>query len=142
MQLSYPKARPKVHEADLGTRIIAFCVDALLLLLFIGLIEYFTVSSNEEAWLLKTERLLHLLMGWLYFAGAESSGKQATIGKHILGLQVASLENRRISFRCASLRYVLKPVSLFVLIMLALSSNGNPSPLFHDKIARTQVVQE
>jgi uncharacterized RDD family membrane protein YckC len=144
MQLSYQKVKSREHVADMGTRVLAFCVDSLLLLMVISIIEYFTVSSDESAWLFKGERLLHFLMGWLYFAGSESSIWQASIGKHVLGLRVASLEGQRISFKCASLRYVIKPISLFVVLMRALSGNpiSSHSLLFHDKIASTQVVKE
>lgn len=142
MQLSYQKATPKEHVADLGPRVLAFCMDLLLLMLIISIIEYFTVSSDEKAWLFKGERLLHLLMGWLYFAGTESSSWQASVGKHVLRLKVVSLDGQRITFRCAALRFVLKPVSIFVLLIRAISGSHTPyTPLFHDKIARTQVLE-
>jgi uncharacterized RDD family membrane protein YckC len=141
MQLSYQKTKPSEHVADFGTRMIAFCLDFLLILTLIGVIEYYTISSNEEAFLLKSERLLHFLMGWLYFAGSESSAWQATLGKHLLGLRVASIQGERISFKCATIRYFTRPISIFVFLMRALASSPLANlQLFHDRVSRTKVV--
>ncbi|SIT93843.1 RDD family protein [Pontibacter indicus] len=142
MQLSYQKAKPFLLEAQVDSRVLAFCLDALLLLSIIGLIEYFTISSNEAALVFKSERLLHILMGWLYFAGTESAACQGSIGKHLLGLRVVGEAGERISFRRASLRYLLKPVSIFVLLMQALTGTRVPSysRFFHDRICKTRVL--
>ncbi|WP_299702453.1 RDD family protein [uncultured Pontibacter sp.] len=142
MQLSYQKTETEEHVASLGTRALAGFLDLLLLLTIIGLIEYYTVSSDEEAFLLKVERILHLMLGWLYFAGAESSVWRATIGKHLLQLKVSSTSGKRISFRCASLRYLLKPISVFVLLMQAISQTSTTAytRLFHDRVCDTKVT--
>ena len=136
------RTETKAHLADFGTRIVAFALDSLLLFCLIGVMEYFTISSDETALLLKPERLLHFLLGWLYFAGTESSIWQTTIGKQLLGLRVTSTQGKRISFKSASVRYFAKIISVFVFLMRFLSS----SPLtfketFHDKLARTQVIK-
>lgn len=143
MQISYQKTKTEEHVADLGTRVLAFCMDSLLMLAIIGVIEYYTISSNEAALFWKGERFLHFLLGWLYFAGAESSAGQATIGKHLLGLRVTDTQGERISFKCATLRYFLKPISVFVFIMRALASaSGTYTLLFHDKVAKTKVLTQ
>lgn len=143
MQLSYQKTKTSEHVADLGTRVIAFCLDFLLILTLIGIIEYYTISSDEEALLLKSERLLQVLLGWLYFAGSESSVWQASIGKHVLGLRVTDKNGERITFRSATLRYFARPVSVFVFIMRALASSPlTYMQLFHDKVSGTRVVTQ
>jgi uncharacterized RDD family membrane protein YckC len=48
---------------------------------------------------------------WLYFALMESSSKQATVGKMVLGLEVTDLEGHRISFGRATGRYFGKILS-------------------------------
>lgn len=45
---------------------------------------------------------------WLYFALSESSPRQATFGKRLLGLQVTNLQGGRIGFGRALLRTVIK----------------------------------
>ncbi|MBD1396929.1 RDD family protein [Pontibacter sp. JH31] len=142
MQISIHKAKNKEQVANLGARAVAFCLDALLLMLTIGIIEYFTVSSDEQAWLFKGERLLHLLLGWLYFAGLESSSWQATIGKQLLELRVTSETKDRISFACASLRYALRPIGIFIYLLRYITNSLSPyTQLFHDKVAGTQVLK-
>ncbi|MDX5419391.1 MAG: RDD family protein [Hymenobacteraceae bacterium] len=143
MQISFQKAKTKEQVADISTRVLAFCLDTLLLMLTIGIIEYFTFSSNEQAWLFKGERLLHILLGWLYFAGTESSAWQASIGKYVLGLRVTSLDGRRISFSSATLRYFLKPIGIFIFVIRLISTSPlTYTLLFHDKVARTRVVMD
>jgi uncharacterized RDD family membrane protein YckC len=50
---------------------------------------------------------------WLYCAFAESSSWQATIGKRLLGLRVVTAEGGRISFGQATIRHLMKFLSLF-----------------------------
>jgi uncharacterized RDD family membrane protein YckC len=45
---------------------------------------------------------------WMYFAGLESSHRQATIGKRAIGIVVTDMHGKRISFSTASVRYFLK----------------------------------
>lgn len=46
-----------------------------------------------------------ILIGWLYFALFESSSWQGTLGKKFIGLSVADLKGKRISFGRASRRF-------------------------------------
>ena len=60
--------------------------------------------------------ILILAVGsWLYCAFAESSCWRATIGKRILGLQVVTAEGGKISFGQATVRHLMKFLSLFIL---------------------------
>jgi uncharacterized RDD family membrane protein YckC len=52
---------------------------------------------------------------WLYCAFAESSSWRATVGKRVLGLQVVTSEGDKISFCQASVRHLMKFLSLFCL---------------------------
>ena len=141
MQAIYTGANKKVELASFNRRILAFTIDILLLLSLIGLIDYLTYSSDEQAYLLKPERFLDLSLGWLYFAGMEVCSCQGTIGKYLLGLQVTNLDGSRITFKNATIRYFVKPFSaIMVLFRLLL----NPIPLsrrtFHDKLAQSIVI--
>lgn len=55
--------------------------------------------------------IVSLVINWLYYALMESSGKQATPGKMILGLKVVDLEGNRISFIRATGRFFAKIIS-------------------------------
>lgn len=141
MQFTYTHQDKKAEFASLGTRLAAFALDVLLILALIGVADFLTFSSNDEAILLKPERLLHLLLGWLYFAGTETCSCQATLGKYLLSLRVTTTTNERITFKAATIRYFTKPLTLFVLLKQFISSS--PSSIrrtFHDRLAHTQVV--
>jgi uncharacterized RDD family membrane protein YckC len=51
------------------------------------------------------------IIQWLYFALMESSSRQATVGKMVLGLEVTDLQGNRISFGRATGRYFGKILS-------------------------------
>jgi uncharacterized RDD family membrane protein YckC len=60
--------------------------------------------------------ILILAVGsWLYCAFAESSSWRATVGKRLLGLQVVTSDGDRISFGQATVRHLMKFLSLFCL---------------------------
>ena len=62
--------------------------------------------------------ILILAVGsWLYCAFAESSSWQATVGKRLLGLKVISGEGGRTSFGQATVRHLMKFLSLFCLMI-------------------------
>ena len=53
--------------------------------------------------------------GWLYAALSESSRYRATIGKRIMHLQVVNADGEKLNFGQASVRHVMKFLSLFTL---------------------------
>lgn len=141
MQVIYTQTNGKVELADLSKRIVAFTLDILLLFALIGAIDYLTFSSDEQAYFLKPERILHLLLGWLYFAGSETCACQGTIGKYLLGLRVTATTGDRISFKNASIRYFAKPVSVVLIFFRFILGNYNsPKRTFHDKLAHSIVI--
>jgi uncharacterized RDD family membrane protein YckC len=141
MQAIYTQSKNKVELADLSKRIVAFTLDVLLLLTLIGIIDYLTFSSDDQAYFFKPERVLHFLLGWLYFAGTETCACQGTLGKYLLGLKVTSSTGNRISFKNASIRYFAKPISVVLIILRFITGNLNtPSQTFHDKLAHSLVV--
>jgi uncharacterized RDD family membrane protein YckC len=83
-----------------------------------------------------------LAVGWLYWAGCESSAAQATLGKRVMRIQVTDLEGDRISFGRATLRYFAKILSVlpfnlgFLMIAFTRRHQG-----LHDMLAGTVVVK-
>ena len=59
-----------------------------------------------------TVAAIYVICLWLYFAGMESSSKQATLGKMALGIKVTDLQGNRISFWRATGRNFGKLVSV------------------------------
>jgi uncharacterized RDD family membrane protein YckC len=142
MEVIYTRSDNKVELADMGTRLMAFALDLFLMMTLVGVTDLLTFSSDEEAFLLKPERLLHLVLGWLYFAGLETCLCQATLGKYLLNLRVTTTADERISFKAASIRYFAKPLTLIVVLahLLSKGSSHRSPRTFHDKLAVTQVV--
>lgn len=97
-------------------RIIAFGVDWLVILAWAGLLFgiVLIVSSGEPSrpsnpWASQAIGFLSMTMPVvLYFAISESSGRQATLGKRVLGLEVSFTRNTRASFGVALARNGVK----------------------------------
>jgi uncharacterized RDD family membrane protein YckC len=84
---------------------------------------------------------LNPLVGWLYFAGLESSERQATIGKMALGVYVTDLDGNRISFARATLRYFAKLISALILMVgFLMAAWTERKQALHDIIANTLVL--
>ena len=132
----------RVVPATLVSRAIALFIDAVLILSVAAVSDYYTISSNETTFLWKPESLIYLLLGWLYFAGAESSYFQATLGKYLLSIQVVDKYNSRISFKSASIRYFARPLSIVIMLMRFV--RGLPVArhrYFHNRVTGAYVVK-
>ncbi|HEY9650373.1 MAG TPA: RDD family protein [Coleofasciculaceae cyanobacterium] len=146
------QAREAVY-AGFGKRFLAALLDGLILSIInwivgfvIGLILSPIVGRSEggaaaSAGLLGG--LVGVLISWLYYAVQESSAKQATIGKQALGIVVTDLDNNRISFVQATIRYFSKILSTLILMigyLMVLFTEKKQA--LHDIIAGTLVVNK
>ena len=96
--------------------------------------------------------ILGLLLGmlffvglqWLYFAGMESSERQATFGKAAMSLRVGDLEGRRLSFAHATGRFFAKIVSGLIPLAIGYIMAGftEKKQALHDMIAGTLVLRK
>lgn len=88
-------------------------------------------------------QVISMIIGWLYFALMQSSSKQATIGKMALGLKVVDAEGNRLSFGKATLRYIGKIISGFILLIGYIIAAFSPrKQALHDMIAGTFVIKK
>ena len=81
-------------------------------------------------------------IAWGYYAGMESSTKQATLGKMILGIVVTGVDGQRITFMRATGRHFAKILSgllLFIGYLMVLWTARKQG--LHDIMAGTLVVQ-
>jgi len=122
---------PKIIEyANVGKRITAFIIDWLILVLLLRLFG----SSNAGGFA--------LIFWWLYFALLESSSKQATFGKQIMGLKVTDQNGRRISFGKATGRFFAKLLSwMTLLIGFFLAFFTEKKQALHDIITNCLVLE-
>jgi uncharacterized RDD family membrane protein YckC len=148
--------------AGLGRRLIAFVIDALILLFLdliaaalLGLIRgiqnlYFYLIQHIPMDQLTTEGstpafissvvaaygVLLIVIPWLYFAGFESSKSQATPGKLLMRIVVTDLSGNKPTFARVTLRHFAKFVSALVILigflMIGLTKKRQG---LHDKIA-------
>jgi uncharacterized RDD family membrane protein YckC len=85
-----------------------------------------------------------LILQWLYFAGMESSERQATFGKSVMSLRVTNAEGQRISFGHATGRFFAKIVSGMVPLGIGYIMAGftERKQALHDLIAGTLVFRK
>ncbi len=92
--------------------LIALIIDAIFKL--VG--RAFGIEQESAAYVTGFTFIVLLAVGgWLYAALSESSRYRATIGKRIMHLQVVSADGEKLNFGQASVRHVMKFLSLFTL---------------------------
>ena len=130
-----------MNYAGFWRRFIASVVDSILLTTAFNILMWFVFPES-----LKSKQIflfvITIIPTWLYYALLESSAKQGTLGKIILGMKVVDYNNQRISFARATGRYFSKIISAVILmigfIMVAFTSRKQG---LHDIIAGTLVVK-
>ena len=85
--------------------------------------------------------IIAIVAEWLYFAGLESSARQATVGKMALGIRVTDLDGGRIGFVRATCRLLAKIISgLILYIGFIMAGFTARKQALHDMICGTLVV--
>ena len=129
--------------AGFWKRLAAAMLDLMILLvpmLLVGIAVALVTGPKSRATF--TADLSTLAVLWLYFAGMESSRKQATLGKLAFGIRVVDLSGERISFLRASGRLAAKILSATSLMVGFLIAGIMPrKQSLHDIIAGTLVVE-
>ncbi len=83
-----------------------------------------------------------VLIGWLYYAGMESTPPQGTVGKLFMGIYVAGRDGDRVSFGRASLRYWAKIISSIILLIgYLMAAFTRHKQALHDIIANCLVLK-
>jgi uncharacterized RDD family membrane protein YckC len=83
-----------------------------------------------------------IVFTWLYFALMESSAKQATLGKAMIGVIVTDADGSRISFGRASGRYFAKFVSVITLMIgFIMAAFTKRKQALHDMMAGCLVIR-
>ena len=115
-----------MEYAGFWRRVAAFALDGFLLGFVQAVINIVMIASiglagedNEEVTvgIVGLISLLTFIGMWLYFALMESSAKQATLGKMMVGIVVTDTDGNRVTFGKASGRYFGKIVSSILLML-------------------------
>lgn len=143
-----PAAAPEVKYAGFWMRLFASIVDlsitcliffAVAIILPILLGPRLGVPSGGV--ILAAGAVIWLVIAWLYWALMESSSKQGTVGKDMMGIVVTDAEGKRMTFRKATVRHFSKVISVvpamagFLMAGFTARKQG-----LHDLIAGSQVV--
>jgi uncharacterized RDD family membrane protein YckC len=107
------------YYAGIEKRFVAILIDAIFLyfVYFIAFGKVLTTLDNPKAIMYN---LLTIIIGWIYFAGMESSSLQGTYGKRVLGIIVTDTNGNKISFGRATGRYFAKSICLFFSLIVVL----------------------
>ncbi|MFB6212399.1 MAG: RDD family protein [Candidatus Magasanikbacteria bacterium] len=84
-----------------------------------------------------------IIVGWIYYAGMESSELQATIGKQVMNLKVTDLDEKRVSFLKATARHfskILSVLSLGVGFLMIIFTEKKQA--LHDMVANCVILNE
>ena len=134
-------SRGETPYAPFLQRVLAFFID----LLIVG-IPLNIFLARMDGWPFDLGALHSLgstVAVWLYFAVQESSWRQATIGKNIMGLKVTDEYGERLSFGRATGRHFGKILSSMILaIGYFMAGFTEKKQALHDMIAGTLVVKK
>ncbi len=87
--------------------------------------------------------LIMIIVVWLYAALMESSARQATVGKMMIGVVVTDTDGNRLSFGRASARYFAKFVSgITLMIGFIMAAFTKRKQALHDIMAGTLVIRK
>ncbi|ABC44422.1 RDD family protein [Salinibacter ruber] len=133
-----------ITYAGFGSRLVAYGIDILITVVVSVILGAVALSVDSSADPDLLTRGIGSLVTWFYFAGFESSKRQATPGKQLMGLKVtdANMGYDGIGFRKASGRHFGKIISgaplLLGFIMAAFTERHQA---LHDKMAGCLVVK-
>lgn len=85
---------------------------------------------------------LSWLIGALYFILLEGGNWNATLGKKVVGILVVDTNGSRISYGTATIRYIGKIISAFILFIgYIMAAFSDTNQALHDKLANTFVIE-
>ena len=143
-----------VKYATFGQRLAAIFIDTIPLLVLQWLMGYFIgqsmaddyangyvtldeVNQKATAW----GTIIGIALSWLYFSLFESSEKQATPGKMVVGLTVTDLSGDRVSFGQATGRHFARIISAALLIGYLMPLWTQKRQALHDIISGCLIEQ-
>lgn len=143
-------ANAVVMQAGFIRRWAALIVDTLILALPLALISGLLIGGIGLAGGLDADSvsavqgvyyLMYFIAAPLYYAGLESSGHQATLGKRALGIKVVNRDGERLSFMHALGRWFAAGLSYLIFYVgFLMAAFTEKKQALHDLIASTYVV--
>lgn len=135
---------PQSGKTFFVQRVLAMMIDYMICM-FIWFGAFVLIFITRFPWFdhgfVPAVVLAALAVGWLYYALLESSAKQATLGKLIMGLYVVDAHGAMPSFGLASKRFFAKILSGIILGIGFLPIFGHKQTL-HDRLTGCRVVKQ
>jgi len=143
---SYQKTAPQ-YFAAFDLRLLASVIDHFLIFIIYScciLISFaFIEGKDQRIMAFATPLPLIFIVKLIYGSLAESSGKQATIGKQLVNIKVTDLEGTRISFGRSLVRNFSKVLSVIpVFFGYFYSFLNKKNQCWHDISANTLVIKD
>jgi uncharacterized RDD family membrane protein YckC len=127
--------------AGFWKRATAALIDGILLIVCCYIVLSTAAATQSPEYYAIARLICYFVIPWIYFAGMESSFRQATAGKMIVGIVVTDLEGNKISFKQASLRYWAKLISFTILyIGFLMAGFTKKKQALHDMITNSLVI--
>lgn len=129
-----------IEYAGFWIRVVALFIDVVLLVIAQMAVTYLFFGSIRRLNITPTTLGFLLLMSVGYFTAMESSSRQGTLGKVIVGIKVGDVRGEQLTFANALGRYFGKMLSAIILMIGFLVAGWDPKKqTLHDKIANTFV---
>lgn len=142
----YQTAGPQSTQyAGFGVRLVAHLIDGFIISLVTNVI-YWIIGTDFDKDVMEIVYspggFIAFLITIGYFVYFESSDKQATIGKSVMGLKVVRQDGQKMQVSDAIIRYLSKILSavIFMIGFLMVIFDDQKRAL-HDRIAKTYVVK-
>jgi len=112
-----------VEYAGLWRRCMAFAIDLMVaglvvfaLAIILSIVLGPRIGVPAGGVIVASFAIVWLIVTWFYWALMESSSRQSTVGKAIMGMVVTDIDGKRVSFRRATGRHFGKFASALVVL--------------------------
>ena len=126
--------------ADVGSRLLAFLIDLVIMISFIFLVVAFfgIFQVDPPNWMV----LIFVIVAYLYRFFSELLWNGQTVGKNLLKIKVVKLDGSQPSVAAYFLRWLVEPIDFFLVgmavILILLTKNGQRAG---DLLAGTTVIK-
>lgn len=132
-----------ISYAGFWKRFFALIVDVIIIIIPSAFISVPFLSSAPQGDAGSLANVIVFMVGWMYYSNMESSKKQATLGKMLLGIKVTDVDGERIDFGKASGRHFGKIISgAIIWIGYIMAAFTEKKQALHDKMAGCLVINQ
>ncbi len=131
--------------ASFSKRFLAFFIDCIVVYFGVSIVMAFVPSEDTASGMLFTvvfSQAAAIIIFILYSALFESSQRQATPGKIVMGIKAVTADGGRLNFPRALTRAVIKDISTFLPFLFFICIFTKKKQNLHDFAARSYVINK